>query len=98
MPQEVRTEDFFSVSLVSPLDINELRDRAETWIVPRFLSIEGVADAELRGGARPLLKVRLDLEKLERYGLTADVVASRLDALDDLAPAAPCAAADANCR
>ncbi len=87
VPQEVRTEDFFSVSLVSPLDINELRDRAETWIVPRFLSIEGVADAELRGGARPLLKVRLDLEKLERYGLTADVVASRLDALDDLAPA-----------
>lgn len=87
VPQEVRTEDFFSVSLVSPLDINELRDRAETWVVPRFLSIEGVADAELRGGARPLLKVRLDLEKLDRYGLTADAVAARLDALDDLSPA-----------
>lgn len=87
VPQELRTEDFFSVSLVSPLDINELRDRAESWIVPRFVSIEGVADAELRGGARPLLKVRLDLEKLERYGLTADAVAARLDARDDLTPA-----------
>ena len=87
VPEEVRSEEFFSVSLISPLDINELRDRAETWIVPRFLALEGVADAELRGGARPLLKVRLDLEKMERYGLTADAVAARLDALDDITPA-----------
>ncbi|MBE0564908.1 MAG: efflux RND transporter permease subunit, partial [Krumholzibacteria bacterium] len=87
VPEELRAEEFFSVSLVSPLSMNELRDRAETWLVPRFLAIDGVADAELRGGARPLVKVLLDLEKLERYGLTADLVAGRLDALDDIMPA-----------
>ena len=87
VPEELRTEDFFSVSLISPLPINELRDRAETWLVPRFLSIPGVADAELRGGARPLVKIRLDLELMERYGLTADGIVGRLDALDDILPA-----------
>jgi len=48
VPEELRTEEFFSVSLISPLSMNDLRDRAETWLVPRFLAISGVADAELR--------------------------------------------------
>ncbi|RKZ15101.1 hypothetical protein DRQ50_07985, partial [bacterium] len=87
VPEEMRTEDFFSVSLISPLDMNELRDRAETWLLPRFLALPGVADAELQGGALPLVKVLLDLERMERYGLTADGVAGRIDALDDILPA-----------
>lgn len=89
VPEELRAEEFFSLSLVSALSMNELRDRAETWLVPRFLAIDGVADAELRGGARPIVKVLLDLERMERYGLTADAVAARLDALDDITPAGP---------
>ncbi len=72
VPQELQADDFFNVSLISPMSMNDLRDKAETWIVPRFLAIPGVADAELRGGARPLIKVLLDLELMERYGLTAD--------------------------
>ncbi len=87
VPQEFRTEDFFQVSLVSPLTTNELRDQAETWLLPRILSIPGVADAELQGGARPLVKVLLDLQLMERYYLTADAIASRLDELDDIVPA-----------
>ncbi len=87
VPEELRATDFFAVSLISPLPINELRDKAENWLVPRFRSIPGVADAELRGGARPLIKVLLDLQLLERYGMTADGVFSRLDELDDIIPA-----------
>jgi len=87
VPEELRTEEFFSVSLISPLSMNDLRDRAETWLVPRFLAIPGVADAELRGGARPLVKVLLDLELLERYDLAADLIYERLDSLDDIIPA-----------
>jgi len=87
VPQELQADDFFNVSLISPLSMNELRDKAETWIVPRFLSIPGVADAELRGGARPLVKILLDLELMERYRLTADGIVARLDALDDIIPA-----------
>ena len=87
VPEELRTEEFFSLSLISPLSMNELRDRAETWLLPRFLAIPGVADAELRGGARPLVRILLDLELMERYGLTADGIARRLDALDAIIPA-----------
>ncbi|MBD3336415.1 MAG: MMPL family transporter, partial [Candidatus Eisenbacteria bacterium] len=87
VPEEFRTDDFFTVSLISPLSTNELREEAETWLVPRLLSVEGVADAELQGGARPLVKVKLDLEMMERYGLTADGVYKRLTVLDDIIPA-----------
>jgi HAE1 family hydrophobic/amphiphilic exporter-1 len=87
VPEELRSEEFFTVSLISPLPINELRDRAETWLLPRFLSISGVADAELRGGARPLVKIMLDLELMERYGLTADGISARISSLDDIVPA-----------
>ncbi len=87
VPEQVQVEEFFSVSLISPLPANELRDQAEDWVVPRFLAIAGVADAELRGGALPLLRVMLNLEAMERYGLTADGIAGRLDALDVVIPA-----------
>jgi multidrug efflux pump subunit AcrB len=87
VPEELSAGEFFTVSLISPLDMNELRDRAETWLLPRFLSLSGVADAELQGGALPIVKVLLDLERMERYGLTADGIANRLDQLDDILPA-----------
>ena len=87
VPEEFRTEDFFTFSLISKLTTNQLREEAETWLVPRLLSVQGVADAEMQGGARPLVKVLLDLELMERYNLTADGVYNRLEALDDIVPA-----------
>ena len=87
VPEEMQANEFFTVNLASPLDANELREQAEDWLLPRFLAIEGVADAELQGGALPLLKVNLDLERLERYALTADQVFARVDARDDIVPA-----------
>ncbi len=87
VPEQIQVEEFFSVSLISSLPPNELREAAEDWVVPRFLAIPGVADAELRGGARPVLHIRLDLERLERHGLTADAVWQRIDALDGVVPA-----------
>ncbi|MBU1698794.1 MAG: efflux RND transporter permease subunit [Candidatus Eisenbacteria bacterium] len=87
VPEEFRTEDFFTFSLISTLTTNQLREEAEAWLVPRLLSIQGVADAEMQGGSRPLVKVLLDLELMERYNLTADGVYSRIEALDDILPA-----------
>jgi HAE1 family hydrophobic/amphiphilic exporter-1 len=87
IPEEFRTDDFFTVSLISPLSSNELRDKAEVWLLPRLLAIPGVADAELQGGARPLVKVLLNLQLMERYGLTADAIYNRLSAMDDIIPA-----------
>jgi len=87
VPEEFRTEDFFTVSLISPLSTNELREKAETWLIPRLLAVPGVADAELQGGARPVLRVLLDFERMERYGLTADGIYERIQQLDDIIPA-----------
>ncbi|MDY0111119.1 MAG: efflux RND transporter permease subunit [Candidatus Krumholzibacteria bacterium] len=87
VPEEMQARDFFTVHLISPLSANELRDQAENWLRPRFLALAGVADAQLQGGALPLLRVNLDLEAMERYGLTADAIYNRLDARDDIVPA-----------
>ena len=87
VPEEFRTDDFFTVSLISPLPPNELRDQAQDWLVPRLLAIPGVADAELQGGAGSMIRVYLDLTRMERYGLTADLVYQRLAEMDDIVPA-----------
>ena len=47
VPEEYRTEQFFAFSIESPLSPNELRDLAETWILPQVLALDGVADAQL---------------------------------------------------
>ncbi len=86
-PDEFRTEGFFSISLVSELPTNTLREKAETWLIPRLLAISGVADAELQGGARPVLRVLLDMAMMERYRITANEIRSTLDELDDILPA-----------
>ena len=87
VPEEFQTEDFFTFSLESKLAPNELRELAETWIVPRILTVDGVADARVQGGARPLLKILIDRRELELYGITADEVFAAIDRLDDLAGA-----------
>ncbi len=87
VPEEFRTQEFFSFSLISTLPTNVLREKAESWLLPRLLAVPGVADAELQGGARPVIKILLDLDRLERHGLTADRVWARLEVLDDVLPA-----------
>ena len=83
VPEEFRTEDFFTFSLESELGPNELRDLTERWVVPQLLALEGVADASVMGGANPLLKIVLDRRKLELYSITAGEVFAAIDRLDD---------------
>ena len=87
VPEEVQTEEFFVFSLVSSLAANELRERAETWIVPQVLAVDGVADARVRGGARRLLKIILDRNRLDRAGISAGEVMQAVSQLDDLSSA-----------
>jgi HAE1 family hydrophobic/amphiphilic exporter-1 len=84
IPEEFRTEQYFTFSLESLLDPNELNDLAEEWVIPQLLAVDGVADARVQGGARPLIKIFLDRRKLELYGITPDEVLASLDRLDDL--------------
>lgn len=87
VPEEMQARDFFTVHLISPLSANELREQAENWLRPRFLALQGVADAQLQGGALPLLRINLDLEAMERYGLTADGIFNRINDRDVVVPA-----------
>lgn len=87
VPEDFQTEQFFSFSIESPLPPNELRDKAETWIAPRILSIDGVADATVRGGALPLLKIQLDRKRLVLHDISADEVYNSIRSLDDLSGA-----------
>ncbi|HET6349671.1 MAG TPA: efflux RND transporter permease subunit [Candidatus Krumholzibacteria bacterium] len=83
VPQEFRTEDFFTFSLESNLSPNELRDLAETWVIPQVVGTNGVADAQVLGGARPLVKIVLDRRTLELYGIRADEVFRAVDRMDE---------------
>ena len=83
VPEEFRTEDFFTFSLESELSPNELRELAETWVIPQVVGINGVADAQVLGGARPLVKIVLDRPTLELYGIRADEVFRGIDRMDE---------------
>ncbi len=87
VPQEFQTEQFFTASIESPLSPNELRERAEIWLPPRILAIEGVADARIQGGARPLIKIHLDRAKLELYDLDAAQIVAAVTQLDAISVA-----------
>lgn len=84
VPEEFETEDFFTFSLESELNPNELRELAEAWVVPQILALEGVADARVLGGAKPLIKIVLDRPTLDRYDIGADEVFTAIDRLDAL--------------
>ncbi len=85
VPDEFETEEFFSVSLTSSLDPNDLRAEAEKWIVPQVMGIDGVASAQIRGGADRVLRVILDREKIELQQLSADAILRSILSMDDIA-------------
>ncbi len=87
VPEEFKTDQFFTFSIESTLEPNDLREAAETWIMPRVLAVDGVADAQVRGGARPLLEVILDRQLLDLYQISADQVFVAVDRLDQLSAA-----------
>jgi HAE1 family hydrophobic/amphiphilic exporter-1 len=87
VPEEFKTDAFFTFGIESSLDPNQLREMAEDWVVPRLLAIEGIADATVMGGARRLIKVVLDRHKLDMYGISPDDVLGAIERLDDVAGA-----------
>jgi CzcA family heavy metal efflux pump len=56
----------------------ELRDLAQFQLVPLLSTVEGVARAEVLGGARAEYRVELDPDKLAALGLTFTDVAQRI--------------------
>ncbi len=84
VPEEFSVGEFFTFSLISPLQPDSLREEAERWVLPKVLAVDGVAHAEIQGGARRILKVVLDRERLRAFGIRDTEVFSRIQALDDI--------------
>ncbi|MGR9100265.1 MAG: efflux RND transporter permease subunit, partial [Gammaproteobacteria bacterium] len=64
-------------------DLMELRSLVDWTIVPRLLSIPGVADVNVFGGEIRQLQIQLDPERLRRYDLFAeDIVAAAKKAVN----------------
>jgi len=59
-------------------DLVKLRDWTENWLQDRLLAVEGVAGTEIVGGLKREIRVHLDQESMEKYGLTLASIIKRL--------------------
>lgn len=55
-------------------DLMTLRALVDWTLSPRLLSVEGVADINVFGGHEKQLQIQLDIDKLNRYGISVDEV------------------------
>lgn len=55
-------------------DLMQLRDLVDTLLVPRLLSVQGVADVNIFGGDIRQVQIQLDPAKLHRFNLSIDEV------------------------
>ncbi len=79
-PDELeRLQGFLSYSLTGSLPRSALARLAREEIIPRVLSVEGVARVSLDGGDDQEIRVALSLEKSAALGVTAQDVAAALE-------------------
>lgn len=66
----------------SPLDLSMVRQLADNEIKERLLQLPQVANVEVFGAHQPVVRVALDRDKLQRFGLTPADVSQRLVAFN----------------
>jgi multidrug efflux pump subunit AcrB len=66
----------------SPLDLSMVRQLADNQIKERLLQLPEVANVEVFGAHQPVVRVALDRDKLQRFGLTPADVSQRLVAFN----------------
>jgi multidrug efflux pump subunit AcrB len=66
----------------SPLDLSMVRQLADNEIKERLLQLPQVANVEVFGAHQPVVRVTLDRDKLQRFGLTPADVSQRLVAFN----------------
>ncbi len=69
-----------AVSSVDVVDLDALLGTVETVIKPKLEGLDGVASAEIEGGAEKEVRIILDAYLLEAYGLTPQTIVSRVQA------------------
>jgi hydrophobic/amphiphilic exporter-1 (mainly G- bacteria), HAE1 family len=59
-------------------DLVQIRTWADTWLQDQLLSVPGVAGTEIVGGLKREIRVHLDPEALEKYGISLTDILKRL--------------------
>jgi len=65
----------------------DLLSYVEDTVAPKLEGLTGVAEVEVRGGNETYIKILLNEEAMEQYGLTLDSVSSAISAMDYTVPA-----------
>ncbi|BDV01881.1 cation transporter [Thermodesulfomicrobium sp. WS] len=60
------------------MSLTELRTWIDSWLTQRLLAAGGVAAVDVAGGLKREIRILVDTDKLERHGLSLDVVERRL--------------------
>jgi len=96
LPQTIRPPMIFKISSAtapvmtlslrpkegSPLDLSMVRQIADNQIKERLLQLPEVSNVEVFGAHQPVVRVEIDRDKLERFGLTPQVLRERLTAFN----------------
>ncbi|GMO50114.1 MAG: efflux RND transporter permease subunit [Treponemataceae bacterium] len=80
MKFDMNSMPIMRLAVTGDLNLDELRQIAEDTVVPLLESVEGVASAEVNGGATREIRVDVSANRLEAYGLTLTAITGALAA------------------
>jgi HAE1 family hydrophobic/amphiphilic exporter-1 len=80
LPQDPRALPVMRVAVASavPAELDDVLGTVELAVKPRLESLDGVASAQIEGGAAKEVRVVLDPYLLEAFGVTAETVSGRI--------------------
>ena len=73
------SEPVMGVAVAGPTTLAGLRELVEAVLVSRLEQVEGIAGAQVTGGAEREIEVNLDPDRLELFGITVNQVRSALE-------------------
>lgn len=87
IPKEFETKPFLSLTLSSEIPLNKLREIADKRVKEAIRAVKGVSTVNVIGGAEPEIKIILDKDKINYYGISPGTVLSTISTLNSSYPA-----------
>jgi len=71
-------EDFMSFAVTGPYNLDQLTEYFDDYLRNEISSVDGIADVAVRGDREKAVKISLNREAMDLYGLVPDVVLGRV--------------------
>ncbi len=86
-PAELRDAEqpLLRYRVTGPYILEAMRDQVDMHIIPALQAIEGVAAVTASGGAKRMIRIDLDQEKITSYGITPGMVTAAIQGLEQVA-------------